>query len=311
MKRKILIDCDPGIDDALALLFLAGQKQLDVAAVTTSFGSGSGKDTFENGKRILSLLGMNVETAGGAEEPVIGSSRNLKISCGLCSPGWRAPDSQAYETAAEEEEPKTPVRHGWDLIYETAVREKGNLEIITLGPLTNLAVALLKYEDLKDRIKSLTVMGGSAGVGDVAPFGEANVLFDPYAFQVVLGSGIGNIVMVGLDVSYNLNLSDKDFLEIFSRGGRPAGWLSPLLKEGGERKRAVYAAAAAAAGVFPELAVTKPYFVAVELGENGQYGRTVIDARLHATAEKNVNVVQNLNREKFVEYLKKAWNDCH
>lgn len=299
MKRKILIDCDPGMDDALALLLLGSLVQLETAAVTTSFGKGSCEETFENGKRIAGLLGLNAVVARGAQGPVIEESGNLV-------PG-RADDHVPESFAGQIQSG----RCGWDVIYDAAVRAKGNLEIITLGPLTNLAIALLKYEDLKDRIKTLTIMGGSAGIGNVTPFGEANVLLDPYAFQIVLQSGIGHMVLFGLDAAENLRLTEEEAAEIFRhRGSVTESFLSLMGRgSGGAGKTVeVHAAATAAAAAFPKLIKTEPFHAAVELGQNGQYGRTVIDFRLHATAEKNVNVVRAMDRDRFLDCLKNAWN---
>lgn len=305
MKRKILIDCDPGIDDMLALLFLESQKQLEIAAVTTSFGSSSAETTFENGKGIAAVLGMDAVIACGAQNAIINGSGDCPVFTRGKDPGILGFKGNGKNVSD---------RHAWDVIYDMAVREEGQLEIITLGPLTNLATALLKYEDLKDRIKSLTVMGGSAGIGDVIPFGEANVLWDPYAFQVVLQSGISRIVMAGLDVLEHVRLTEEEFTNIFHRENLVSSRILPLLKqdkdrqmESGDRTIAAHAAAAAAAVAFPELVETEPYHVAVELAQNGQYGRTVVDTRLHATAERNVNVVRDMDRGKFIEHLLEAW----
>lgn len=308
MKRKILVDCDPGMDDALALLLLGSLVQLDTVAVTTSFGNDSCEETFENGKKIAALLGLNAVVARGAQGPVIEDRGNLRSH----RPSLKVPKNfDGGQDVKDYEEHNQPGVFGWDVIYDAAVRAKGNLEIVTLGPLTNLAIALLKYEDLKDRIKTLTIMGGSAGVGNVTPFGEANVLLDPYAFQIVLQSGIGHMVLFGLDAAESLRLTEEEAAEIFSRRGSVSEAFLSLMEKGGggaEKAVEVHAAATAAAAAFPELIKTEPLHAAVELGQNGQYGRTVIDCRLHATAEKNVNVVRAMDRDRFLDCFKNAWN---
>lgn len=303
MKRKILIDCDPGLDDGVALLLLESMEQLDVVAVTACFGSSNVENTFENAKRIAFVLGMDAVIACGAAEPVITGNESSR----LCSLGWCAPEGSEKQRVKKDAVQNVSNRHAWDVIYETAVRERDQLEIITFGPLTNLAVALLKYEDLRGRIKSLTIMGGSAGVGNVTAFGEANVLWDPYAFQVVLQSGIVPMVMVGLDAAQAVSLTEEEFLAVFHQSSCVSTYFLPLLMKEKDRTRLFHAVAAAVAGAFPEFIETKPYHVAVELGENGQYGRTVIDARLHATADRNVNVVQNVDKKKVLDYLENAW----
>lgn len=294
MKRKILIDCTSGIDDVLALLLLKRLKQLDIVAVTTCFGRGGVKKNYENLRRIAATLEMNVVVAGGAQKAIIEENENLFSS--------DEKNNSADRSKKEDINQHTENQHAWDLIYDIAIREKGNLEIITLGPLTNLAIALLKHEDLKDCIKSLTIMGGSAAVGDVTPFGEENVLWDPYAFQVVMQSRIKPIVMVGLNAVENIQLTNE-FLCLLKGKNR----YGQIRDE--KESRLVYAAASAAVAAFPELATMKAYHVDVELGRTGQYGRTIVDTRLHTTAEKNVNVVEKIDCGRFLDFLKEAEKD--
>src|SRR4051794_40856244 len=149
---KILIDCDPGHDDAVALLFAA--RHLDLVAVTTVHGNNSLENTTRNALAILELAGIEVPVAAGCSEPLVqasGHRGSIHGKTGLDGADIPAPTRRPVDG------------HAVDLIIETASRHRGALVVALIGPQTNFAVALKRENRLKDWVREVTIMGGSAG----------------------------------------------------------------------------------------------------------------------------------------------------
>ena len=168
-KRKILIDCDPGHDDAVAILYAA--RHLDLVGISTVHGNNTVENTTRNALAILELAGLD-----GADVP----------------------------------EPKRrPVdMHAVDFIIDMGRRHRGELVLATIGPETNVAMALRREPRLKDWLQEITVMGGSTGPGNVTPAAEFNIYCDPEAAWAVFNSGIP-IRMVGLNVTRRTGVSSR------------------------------------------------------------------------------------------------------
>src|SRR3954471_19378401 len=188
-KAKILIDCDPGHDDAVALLFAA--RHLDLVAVTTVHGNNSLANTTRNALAVLELAGIDVPVAAGCAEPLVQASTqrgHIHGKTGLDGADIPAPTRRQSD------------RHAVDLIIESASRHRGELVVALIGPQTNFAVALRREPRLRQWVSEVTIMGGSAGFGNITPAAEFNVHCDPEAASVVFESGIP-IRMVGYDIT--------------------------------------------------------------------------------------------------------------
>ncbi len=190
-RHKILIDTDPGVDDAIAILLAhAWFDPSDILAVTTTAGNVGIEATTRNALGLKKILNAPFEVYRGAQKPLKVPFRDAAHIHGAGGMGHYEFD-QICELTSDEP--------AWDAIYRLAKRE-GKVILITLAPLTNIALALQKYPDLPDYIDVLYSMGGSIGKGNRTPYSEFNYYCDPHAADIVFTSGM-NIYMVGLNVT--------------------------------------------------------------------------------------------------------------
>ena len=191
-KRLIIVDCDPGIDDALALLFLfknlSGCTLLGITAVAGNVGV---ELTSLNAIRICTLAGITVPVYAGAGVPLSGYTRTAAAVHGADGLGGVSLPA-GYGLQADSAQ-RVPAQRCGRTLY-------GELEILALGPLTNLARAMLTDSAFTSRLKGITLMGGALEGGNVTPHAEFNIFADAEAADVVYQSGVP-ITMVGLDVT--------------------------------------------------------------------------------------------------------------
>ena len=216
-RTKLLIDCDPGHDDAVALLFAA--RHLDLVAVTTGHGNNSLANTTRNALAILELAGIDVPVAAGCSEPLVQRSAprgEIHGKTGLDGADISAPTRRPVD------------RHAVDLIIELASRHRGELVVALIGPQTNFAVALKRESRLKEWVREVTVMGGSTTFGNITPVAEFNIHCDPEAASVVFESGIP-IRMVGYNVTRRTGFDRGDIERLKGSGRKMAAIIGDLM----------------------------------------------------------------------------------
>lgn len=231
-RPKLLIDCDPGHDDAVALLF--GARHFDLVGVTTTHGNNSLVNTTRNALAILELGGIDVPLAAGFAKPLVGEPVYAPVhgKSGLDGHDLPEPSRQPLDV------------HAVDFIIESARRHQGELILAVIGPQTNVAVALSREPRLKTWLREITVMGGSAAGGNVTAAAEFNIFCDPEAAAVVFGSGVP-IRMVGLDVTRRTGFDEADIARLRGSGRRVAGVIADLVSFYLARQREVFARAVA------------------------------------------------------------------
>lgn len=216
MTRKIIIDTDPGQDDAVALLLaLASPEELDILGIVAVAGNVGLAQNARNALKVVELSGRTeVPVHAGCERPM---RRKLRTAEHVHGPtGLDGPDLPEPKKTLEE-------RHGVDFIIDTLRKEEaGAVTLCTLGPLTNVAMALIKAPDIAPRIREIVMMGGAYfEVGNISPAAEFNIYVDPEAADVVLTSGVP-ITMLPLDVTHRM-LTHEQRLEAFRGIGNKAG----------------------------------------------------------------------------------------
>ncbi|HDZ8882766.1 TPA: pyrimidine-specific ribonucleoside hydrolase RihA [Aeromonas dhakensis] len=201
MALPVILDCDPGHDDAIALILALASPELKVLAVTTSAGNQTPDKTLNNALRILTLLGRDdIPVAAGAPKPL---ARELIIAdsvhgeSGLDGP--KLPDPAFAPVAMTALE-----------LMASCLRESPEpVTLVPTGPLTNIALLLAAHPELKQKIARIVLMGGAAGAGNWAPAAEFNIYVDPEAADMVFKSGLP-ITMCGLDVTHQAQVMDED-----------------------------------------------------------------------------------------------------
>jgi purine nucleosidase len=190
--QKIIIDCDPGIDDALALAFAHGHPELELRGITTVAGNVSLDQTTANALRVRDFVGMrDVPVTAGCPVPLQRPALHAR----------RVHGDSGLGAARLPASPSGPARgHAVDFLADAIGAEPGQVTLIAIGPLTNIALALRRYPQLVSQVRDFVIMGGSAGRGNVTPAAEFNIAADPEAAAIVFGVG-WTVTMVGLDVT--------------------------------------------------------------------------------------------------------------
>ncbi|MEW6522906.1 MAG: nucleoside hydrolase [Bacillota bacterium] len=299
MPRPVIIDCDPGHDDAIALL-LAFASPLDVRAVTVVAGNQTLPKTLSNTLRVLSFAGIQTEVAAGADRPLV---RELVVApqvhgeSGLDGPVLPPP---AYGPSP---------RPAWEVIAHTVRTSPRPVTLIPTGPLTNVALALLLAPDIRANLEGITLMGGAAYEGNWTPAAEFNILVDPEAARIVFDCGVP-ITMVGLDVTHRAQVYPEDVLRLRGMGRRVATMVAELLEFYGKYHvkfgfagSPLHDPCAVAAVLEPGLVTTRHLRVDIETRGEFTTGRTVVDFYGVTQRPPNAHVGLDIDRARFMEML--------
>jgi pyrimidine-specific ribonucleoside hydrolase len=314
VSRPVLIDCDPGHDDALAILLAA--RHFDVLAITTVAGNVDVDRTTLNALRIAELAGLEVPVARGCAAPLVRAAAHADAIHGASGL-----DGHAFPPVRREPDR----RHAVDLLIETA-RGCGDLTIIAIGPLTNLAVALRTAPDITSNIRGISLMGGSVAAGNVTAAAEFNTWFDPEAADVVFRSGVP-LWMCGLNLTRQASVDREHLRRIEAIGTHAARAVASLLRfylgrqlaHEGNARAPLHDPCAVAMLLEPPVIASAPMHVAVELRGEHTRGMTVCDARhipeLNPAASPaagprgeppNARVGMRLDRPAFFDLLEDA-----
>ncbi len=268
---RVVIDTDPGIDDAVALLMALGSPELDVAGVTAVAGNVGLDDTARNALRLVQLAGRgDIPVAAGADRPLVHHARRASEVHGADGVGGiRLPEpARALDP-----------RHAVDLI--AALAEAAPVTIVAIGPLTNIALLLAVHPRVMGRIERLVVMGGSTGAGNVTELAEFNIWVDPEAAARVFASGLP-VTLLPLDATHQAFLEPGDVDELRDAPGTCARTAAALLDRYRDlragRRLIMHDALAIAEIVAPALIDREPRHIGIDDGHGEGRGRTVAGA---------------------------------
>lgn len=299
----IIIDCDPGHDDAIALILALASPKLNVLAVTTSAGNQTPDKTLRNALRILTLLGRHdIPVAGGSPKPLL---RELIIADNVH--GESGLDGPALPEAGFAPQALTAV----ELMAKTLRASTEPVTLVPTGPLTNIALLLSAHPKLKAKIARIVLMGGSAGPGNWTPAAEFNIYVDPEAAEMVFGAGVP-ITMCGLDVTHAAQVMDGDIERIRAIANPIARTVAELLDffmiyhrdpKWGFVGAPLHDPCTIAWLLRPELFTGIECHVSVET--QGQYtvGMTVVDRYRLSPHEPNATVLLGVERQGFIDLL--------
>ena len=301
-KIPIWIDCDTGTDDTVAIMLAHALPELEIIGLSAVAGNSLLSNTFPNTRRIVHLLGASYPVYAGADRPLLREPHVAGAFHGENGLG-------GVELPLPEQAPlSTPA---WDALYEAAKAMPGELRLVATGPLTNVAIALTKYPDLKTLLHSIALMGGAAVGGNVTPAAEFNIYDDPDAAQIVFKSGVP-LVMCGLDVTMQAELRPADWDEMAAYPNRCGPLAKELfacawktLQDIGLTGVAQHDSCPVMYLAHPELFEGKMAGVYVETQSELTLGKTVTDLRSDKKFEKkNALVLLKLDREAFMSILK-------
>lgn len=312
-KRKVVIDCDTGVDDAVAILLCL--QHFDVLGITTVGGNVGLANTQKNTRYVVETAGRyDVPVFAGYAQPMLVPLRDASYVHGK---GGLGPIDVPEPTVPLQE------KHAVDFLVETFMNVD-DVTLITLGPLTNVAMALRKEPRLKDRISQIVTMGGSTTFGNATPAAEFNIYVDPEAAKVVFEAGIP-LKMMGLNTCRQQTVSNET-TQVVKAVGNPVSDLVSLLCEDrvGKLGRNTLCDACAVAWLIDPAVVTKSVMMHVVVETRGEFtrGMTLCDTRTlwnsaperdlaHERTcdptppgkEPNVDVAMEISQERFTRLL--------
>jgi inosine-uridine nucleoside N-ribohydrolase len=295
LPEPILLDCDPGHDDAIAILLALASPEVELLGITTVAGNQTLEKTTANAIRILEFAGRaDVTVAAGADRPLVREpyvATNVHGESGLDGPDL--PPAQGAPLDA----------HAVDFLG----RHAGGATLVAVGPLTNVALMLARYPAAKP--KRIVLMGGSIGVGNTTPAAEFNIWADPEAAARVFESGC-EVTMIGLDVTHQalMTRADADRLRETGRTGTLVAELWAFYNRFHQQTYGFDGSpihdALALAHVFrPDLVETAHRHVAIDCASELCRGRTVVDLWRRTGNEPNAHVGVEADGRAFVELL--------
>lgn len=302
-KRKLIIDTDPGIDDAVAIAIALFDETLDVELITTVAGNVDVERTTNNALKLVEFFGKNVPVAKGAKKPLmvdLEDASEIHGKSGL----------DGYEFA---EPNRKPLEDEAIIAMKKVIMESDSpITLMPIGPLTNIALLLSVYLEVKKNIQEIVLMGGSTTRGNKTPMGEFNIATDPEAADIVFKSGLP-IVMCGLDLGRKALLYKEDS-ERIKELNKTGAMIYSLFKHyrGGSLNKGLkmYDSFAIAYILKPEMFETKDCYVAIETSSPLTRGCTVVDLNNYWREKPNVKVCLDVNESEFKKWLIDAMRKC-
>lgn len=294
----VILDCDPGVDDAIAFLLAKQLPQLNVLAITSVAGNVGLEYTTYNALGLLEFLDWDIPVYRGASGPIFRKrveAAEVHGSNGMA--GFDLPHTRREVEGI----------NVWDAIHKYAVEQQGSLEIIAVGPLTNLAMAFLKYPDLPHLIKRIVIMGGAASEGNATPAAEFNIYADPEAADIVFCAGVP-VHMCGLDMTMKALMTPTELDQIAALGSKQAIFFRDVVQD-----IVVFMSKLGITGInmhdpaallyAADDSIFKAYPAGIRVETKGSItqGKTVTDLFSDAKWPKNGFVAMDIDREAFVK----------
>ena len=295
--KKIILDVDPGHDDAVAIMLAALNPEIDLLGITVVAGNQTLEKTYNNALKVCSHLGLDVPVYKGMGGPMVRKQTiadDIHGETGLDGPEFGEITAKVQD------------KHAVDYIIEELMNSNEKITLVPTGPLTNIAMALGREPKIKDKIEQIVLMGGAYQLGNVTPAAEFNIYADPEAAYVVFTSGLP-VVMMGLDLTRQAlatkevvtkigSLNNKasklfvDLMEFFAKTQHDVfGWEAPP----------VHDPTTIAYLIDPTCIETKPMYCKIELKSEDSYGRTLCDYFGILGIEPNADVAVKLDFDKF------------
>lgn len=304
--RKFIIDTDTASDDAVALVLALRQPDIDVKAITVVAGNVPLPQGLQNALFTAELCGASVPVYAGCAKPLLRELETAEAVHGEDGMG-----DIGLPLCGREPAPG----HAADVLRQVIKSNAGDITLVTLGPLTNVALALLREPELATKVSRCFIMGGiGAGHGNVTPTAEFNIWVDPEAAKIVYESGLP-ISMVGWDISWQYATFDADQADEIRRIGTPLAEfvidIQQTLTEFSMRENALAGfdlpdPITMAAAIDPSVCRYERYRVDVTAGDGLARGITVVDRLAVTGRELNVDVAVSADRQAFVKLLKRS-----
>ncbi len=308
MPKKIILDCDPGHDDAVAIMLAIASDDIDLLGITCVGGNATLENTKLNALKICSLLKReDIPIYAGSDKPLkydLVTAEHVHGKSGLDTDG---------EPINLDPSHKIEEMSAIDFIIKECKNAEEPIYLCPTGPLTNIALCLQKDPSIKDKIKEIVLMGGAAlCLGNITPAAEFNIYVDPHAANVVFNSGI-EITMMGLDVTHKVNVNDQIINSIKTNNNKASVFFADLMDFYSRFHQELYETGdcplhdpcVIAYLIDNEIFKGKKVHVQVEENSDLTRGETVVDWLGVKKLNPNCNVITEADSDRFFKILKK------
>jgi purine nucleosidase len=298
--KRIIIDTDPGVDDALAFLLALSSPEVQLEALTTTQGNVTLEKATRNALTVLELAHAGrIPVASGSVLPLVQplrASAHVHGESGLGSAQLPEPQSASLS------------QHAVDYLIERVLAEPGEISIFPIGPLTNIAMAIRKEPRFAKAVKELVIMGGAIlEHGNITPLAEFNIYVDPHAAHIVFHSGIP-ITLIPLDVTHKCMLLQEHVDRLMRIPSPISRFIRDVIEvyikfsaDFGHAGCALHDPLTLATIIAPELLTLKEYFVDVDISGGVSMGKTFADITNLSKRPPNMKVAMNVGGEEFIE----------
>ena len=306
MKKKIILDCDPGHDDAVAIMLAAASNKIEILGITCVAGNTTLDNTKLNSLKVCSLIDRtDINIYSGADKPLIYdlvTAEHVHGKSGLDIEGSSIKIEHNY---------KINDMHAVDFIIQTCHENIEPIYLCPTGPLTNIALALKKDPTIANNIKEIVFMGGAGlCLGNISPVAEFNIYVDPHAANIVLNSRIP-LVMMGLDVTHKVNVNDKIVETIKANNNKSSNFFADLMKFYSKFHRKLYQTNETplhdpcVIAYLIDSSIFHGKFVNVQVEEESSLtrGKTVVDWWGVTNRKANCQVMVEVNHKEFFSLL--------
>ena len=301
MKKKIILDCDPGHDDAVAILLAGALENIDLLGITSVAGNSYVKNTTRNALIITENAGIDVPVCEGCSKPLV---RNQIVAPDIH--GESGLEGAELSAPTKNKDPRKAVQ-----FISQMVRESPNeVTIVAVGPLTNIANFIIDYEELVSSVKELVIMGGGVNFGNTTPVAEFNIYADPEAAQIVFNSGMP-ITVFPLDVTHQTKIFMEEIKKMQNYSSYIVSKMGILLEFFHQTYFDIFKIEGAplhdpctiAYLEDPSIFEYEDYYCQVELKGELTYGQTVVDYWKTSGKKPNSKWAMKADRDKFISLL--------
>ncbi|PPR45276.1 MAG: Pyrimidine-specific ribonucleoside hydrolase RihA [Alphaproteobacteria bacterium MarineAlpha5_Bin6] len=306
MTKKIILDCDPGHDDAVAIMLAAASNNIEILGITCVGGNSTLENTQLNALKICTLINRtDIKIYAGSNKPInydLVTAAHVHGKSGLDTDGDPIIVDSSYKIQEE---------NAVDFIINECHKYIDPIYLCPTGPLTNIALSLQKDPSIKEKIKEIVFMGGAAlCIGNITPSAEFNIYVDPHAANIVLKSGIP-ITMMGLDVTHKVNVNDEIIKNIKKNNNKSSKFFAELMNFYSRFHRQLYEIDESplhdpcVIAYLIDETIFKGKLVNVQVEENSELtrGKTVVDWLGVTNRQPNCKVITEANANKFFDLL--------
>ncbi len=302
-KQKIILDCDPGHDDAIAILLAVASPRIDLLGITVVAGNQTIEKTAQNALNVARFLNSDVPIAIGCPLPIVRD----RIICSAVH-GESGLDGFTFPKY----EKNFDKRHACQMMIDLIMTNE-DVVVVTTGPMTNLAMAMRLEPRIIKRIKKVILMGGSIDNGNTSPAAEFNIMCDAEAAHIVFNSGV-DVYMCGLNITRKILVRDEIVNRMAKINNRVSDMFVQLMKVFNENQRKTFGLEAGPlhdpvtiVSLIDESVVTfKKMNVVIDINHGSSYGRTNCDVFDYLHAPKNAYVAMDVDVDKYWNIIEDA-----